>query len=52
MVRGAPTFARIAREVRERLDGHLFVAHNARFDYGFLKNELRRAGIPYYCARI
>ena len=47
MVRGAPTFARIAREVRERLDGHLFVAHNARFDYGFVKNELRRAGFSY-----
>jgi DNA polymerase-3 subunit epsilon len=42
MVRGAPTFAQVAREVRERLEGHLFVAHNARFDYGFIKNEFRR----------
>ena len=42
MVRGAPTFAELHREVRERLQGHLFVAHNARFDYGFLKNEFRR----------
>jgi len=25
-----------------RLEGHLFVAHNARFDYGFLKNEFAR----------
>ena len=39
MVRGAPTFSQLAREVRERLDDHLFVAHNARFDYGFIKNE-------------
>ncbi|HUJ01216.1 MAG TPA: 3'-5' exonuclease, partial [Usitatibacter sp.] len=42
MVRDAPTFAEIRREVFERLDGHVFVAHNARFDYGFLKQEFRR----------
>ena len=47
MVRGAPSFRDVAREVRERLDGRLFVAHNARFDYGFLKNEFRRLGIPF-----
>ena len=42
MVRGAPTFCEVRREVLERLEGHLFVAHNARFDYGFLKNEFLR----------
>src|SRR5262245_12130982 len=42
MVRDAPTFSRLAAEVRERLEGHVFVAHNARFDYGFIKNEFRR----------
>ena len=47
MVRDAPTFAEVKREVRERLEGHLFVAHNARFDYGFLKHEFRRVEIPY-----
>ncbi len=47
MVRHAPTFAEIRREVFERLDGHIFVAHNARFDYGFLKNEFRRGGLAY-----
>ena len=46
-VRGAPTFARISREVLERLEGHLFVAHNARFDYGFLKNEFARIGVAF-----
>ena len=44
MVRGAPVFSRVADEVRERLQGCLFVAHNARFDYGFLKNEFKRLG--------
>ena len=47
MVRGAPTFSTIFREVRARLEGHLFVAHNARFDYGFLKNEFRRLEVPF-----
>lgn len=44
MVRDAPTFDAVAGEVLDRLKGRLFIAHNARFDYGFLKNEFRRAG--------
>ena len=47
MVRDKPTFAELRREVHERLDGHLFVAHNARFDYGFLKQEFRRQDIAF-----
>jgi len=42
MVAVAPRFAEIASEVRQRLDGALFVAHNARFDYSFLRSEFRR----------
>jgi len=42
MIGAAPTFASIAREVGALLDGCLFVAHNARFDYGFLKHEFAR----------
>jgi DNA polymerase-3 subunit epsilon len=44
MVRDAPTFAEVVDEVRSRLEGAVFVAHNARFDYGFIKNEFRRLG--------
>ncbi len=47
MVADAPTFAKLAAEVVERLQGRLFIAHNARFDYGFLKNEFRRVGIDF-----
>jgi DNA polymerase-3 subunit epsilon len=47
MVRDAPTFPQLRREVHERLEGHLFVAHNARFDYGFLKNEFRRVEMAF-----
>ena len=44
MVRDAPSFDEIADQVRARLANATFVAHNARFDYGFIKNEFRRRG--------
>ncbi len=44
MVAAAPRFDRIAAELFERLQGRVFVAHNARFDYGFLRRELGRTG--------
>ena len=47
MVAGAPTFAELADEVMSRLKGRLFVAHNARFDHGFLKHEFRRLGMDF-----
>jgi DNA polymerase-3 subunit epsilon len=47
MVDRAPRFAELAAELYERLAGRVFVAHNARFDYGFLRREFERAGIKY-----
>lgn len=47
MVHGAPEFCDIAEELLSKLKGRTLVAHNARFDYGFLKNEFERAGISY-----
>ncbi|MBN3723754.1 exonuclease domain-containing protein [Burkholderia sp. Ac-20379] len=47
MVRGAPTFASIAAELYARLDGKLFIAHNASFDRGFLRAEFERAGLAF-----
>lgn len=47
MVDAAPRFARIAHELYERLAGRILVAHNARFDYGFLRREFERAGLKY-----
>jgi DNA polymerase-3 subunit epsilon len=44
MVVDAPAFAALADEVQARLAGCTFIAHNARFDYGFLKNEFKRLG--------
>lgn len=42
MVANAPLFAELAADIRQRLGGALFVAHNARFDYSFLRSEFRR----------
>ena len=47
MVAGAPTFAELARGLHERLEGRVVVAHNARFDYGFLRQAFEREGIRY-----
>jgi DNA polymerase-3 subunit epsilon len=47
MVSGAPTFADLARALHERLAGKTLVAHNARFDSGFLKSEFKRVGLRY-----
>jgi DNA polymerase-3 subunit epsilon len=44
MVAGAPSFAEVADELAGRLQGRLFIAHNARFDYGFVRNEYQRLG--------
>ncbi|OAI20991.1 ethanolamine utilization protein [Methylomonas koyamae] len=47
MVAQMPSFAQVAGEVAELLEGRLFIAHNARFDYGFLKNEFSRIGLTF-----
>jgi DNA polymerase-3 subunit epsilon len=48
MVRDAPAFADLAQDLYDRLDGAVFVAHNARFDYGFLRAEFMRAGHNFH----
>jgi DNA polymerase-3 subunit epsilon len=42
-VHEAPTFGDIAERIQESIDGHVFVAHNVRFDWRFLSMELQRA---------
>ena len=47
MVAGAPRFAEIAAVVLEKLRDAVFVAHNARFDYSFLRSEFRQADVNF-----
>ena len=47
MVQQVPTFAQLASALYARLQGKLLVAHNARFDYGFLRAEFERVGLTY-----
>jgi DNA polymerase-3 subunit epsilon len=38
----APSFATISEQVKEMLKDSVLVAHNARFDYSFLRHEFKR----------
>ena len=42
MVEDAPSFEAVAGKLLAMLDGAVFVAHNVRFDHGFVVNELQR----------
>ncbi|MBC7617993.1 MAG: DNA polymerase III subunit epsilon [Candidatus Saccharibacteria bacterium] len=42
MVEDAPSFEAVAAKLLALLDGAVFVAHNVRFDHGFVVNELQR----------
>jgi len=47
MVSDAPKFHEVARKVVEMTEGCVFVAHNVRFDYSFLKKEFADLGYNY-----
>lgn len=43
MVKDAPTFDQVAPRLMSVLRGHVFTAHNARFDWRFVSMEIQRA---------
>ena len=43
----AACFSDIANSLFAWLEGNELIAHNARFDYSFLRNEFKRAGLDY-----
>lgn len=43
-VADAPVFSEVAEQLWDILEGAVFVAHNVRFDYSFLKQEFLRLG--------
>jgi DNA polymerase III subunit epsilon len=47
MVEDAPRFYEVARKIVEYTEGRTFVAHNARFDYSFLREEFKSLGFNF-----
>jgi DNA polymerase-3 subunit epsilon len=47
MVEDAPRFFEIAKTIVELTEGRTFVAHNARFDYSFIRQEFKSLGFNY-----
>ena len=47
MVENQPCFDQVAQELKRELEGKIFIAHNARFDYGFIKASFKRIGIDF-----
>lgn len=47
MVAEAPVFSEIAERLYEFIGPSIFVAHNVKFDYGFIQREFERAGIEF-----
>lgn len=52
MVAEAPPFEEIADSIMSLLEGRVFVAHNAHFDYSFLKKEFELAGINWQSKKL
>ncbi len=52
MVLDAPTFEEVAEDIFKRLEGKVFVAHNAHFDYSFLKKEFEQVGINFQSKKL
>lgn len=52
MVLDSPGFEEIAEEIFRQLEGKIFVAHNAHFDYSFLKKEFEQVGINWQSKKL
>lgn len=50
-VEKAPFFEEIAAEVRDLLEGAIFVAHNTDFDLSFLQSEFKRCGLSEWTGK-
>jgi DNA polymerase III subunit epsilon len=42
-----PTFFEVADELLNIFEDSIFVAHNVRFDYGFIRNEFKNIGVKF-----
>ncbi len=47
MVEDAPRFYEVAKTIVELTEGRTFVAHNAKFDYSFIREEFKSLGFNF-----
>lgn len=47
MVKDAPRFHEVAKEILNYTEGKIFVAHNSAFDYNFIKDEFASLGFRF-----
>ncbi|MEM9920330.1 MAG: exonuclease domain-containing protein [Bacteroidota bacterium] len=47
MVAESPKFYEVAKKIVTMTEGAIFVAHNVRFDYNFIREEFKRLGYTY-----
>jgi len=52
MVADAPKFYEIAKDIIEITEGTIFVAHNVKFDYNFIKEEFKSLGYAFNKKRL
>ena len=52
MIKQSPTFSEVADEIYQQLNERIFVAHNAHFDYSFIKKELEDAGLSWNAKKL
>ncbi len=52
MLQNAPRFYEVAKQIVEFTEGCIFVAHNVRFDYSFVKREFLDLGFHYHRKRL
>lgn len=47
MLTDAPKFYEVAKDIVQLTEGKIFVAHNVRFDYQFIRHEFQRLGFSF-----
>jgi len=52
MVLDAPSFEEVAEDLFNLIEGKVFVAHNAHFDYSFLKREFEMSAINWQAKKL
>jgi len=52
MVANAPDFKSLAPKILEITEGHIFVAHNVAFDYGFLRKSFKANNFHFYRKKV